>query len=91
MKIYQRPHFARRFKKLAETDQQELRDAAARLPDIVGRPHLYSGLGLRPFGRYFEFRVGIDLRVLFLVEGGDVHLVTVGTHDEVRAYLKNNS
>jgi hypothetical protein len=91
VKIYQRPHFARRFKKLAAAEQQELCVAAKRLPDVVGKPHLHSGLGLRPFGRYFEFRVKIDLRVLFLVEGGDVHLVTVGTHDEVRAYLKNNS
>ena len=91
MKIYQRPHFARRFKRLTGGEQQELRNGAERLPDVVGKPHLHCGLGLRPFGRYYEFRVGVDLRVLFLLEGGDVYLVTVGTHDEIRAYLKNNS
>ena len=91
MTIYQRPHFARRFQKLSDSEQQTVRSAAARLPGIFGRPHENSGMGLRPFGRYFEFRAGISLRVLFLVESGDVHLATVGTHDEVRAYLKNHS
>ena len=91
MTIYQRPHFVRRFKKLAEADKQEVRRAAEQLPSVIGKPHLHSGLGLRSFGRYFEFRAGIDLHVLFLVEGGDVHLVTLGTHDEIRGYLKNTS
>jgi len=89
--IYQRPQFARRFRKLTDADKQELRETATRLPSVIGKPHVHSGLGLRSFGRYFEFRVGIELRVLFLVEGGDIHLVTVGTHDEIRAYVKDNS
>jgi hypothetical protein len=91
VKLYQRPQFIRRFKKLDEVAQDELRAVAARLPEVFGRPHLHTGIGLRPFGRYFEFRVGLHLRCLFLAEAGDVHLVTLGSHDEVRAYLKNNA
>lgn len=35
--------------------------AIARLESVFGRPHLHSGIGLRPFGKYFEFRAGLDL------------------------------
>lgn len=91
MKIFMRPAFARRFRKLAPEQQAEVRAAAMRLPDVFGRPHLHAGLGLRSFGRYFEFRAGLAVRVLFLVEGGDAHLVTFGGHDAIRAYVKNNA
>ncbi len=91
MKIYQRPQFLRRFKKLSLAEQSELRAEALRLPDVIGKPHLHSSVGFRPFGRYFEFRVGLKMRVLFLIENGDAHLVTLGDHDEIRAYVKNNS
>ena len=38
----------------------------------------------------FEIRIGLSVRCLFLPEGGDLHLVIVGTHDEVAAYVRNN-
>ncbi|HEY5345966.1 MAG TPA: hypothetical protein VIK62_06440 [Verrucomicrobiae bacterium] len=55
-----------------------------------GRPHLHSGIGLRAFGKYFEFRAGLELRILFLAEGGDLHLCFVGNHNQVRAFIKNH-
>ena len=65
--------------------------AIGRFAGSVGQPHLHSGIGLRPFGRYMEFRAGLHLRILVLAEGGDFFLVCVGDHDEVRAYLKNSA
>jgi hypothetical protein len=91
VKVYQRPLFLRRFKKLMSAEQSAVRLEALRLPEVFGKPHLHAGLGLRPFGRFFEFRVGLDLRVLFIVEAGDAHLVTVGNHDDIRAYVRNSS
>jgi hypothetical protein len=64
--------------------------AMARFVSAIGRPHQHGGIGLRPFGRYLEFRAGLDLRILVLPDGGDFFLVCVGNHDEVRAYIKSN-
>ena len=64
--------------------------ALRRLEESFGRPHLHARLGLRSFGPYFEFRIGLKLRALFLADSGDLFLVIVGTHDEIRNYIKNN-
>ena len=64
--------------------------AVQRFEQSVGRPHQHDGLGLRPFGRYLEFRGGLHVRVLALPESGDFFLVCVGDHDEIRAYVRGN-
>ncbi len=91
MKLISLPSFSRRFRKLSEAERDEVKAVGARLPDVFGRPHLHSGIGLRPFGPFFEFRVGLELRVLFRVVDGDARLVCVGDHNEIRAFVKNNS
>jgi hypothetical protein len=88
--VYQRASFVRAVKKRPAAEQDQIRQRARRVADVMGDPHAHSGLGIRPFGRYFEFRVGMQIRCLFLLEGGDMHLVTVGTHDEISAYIRNN-
>ena len=55
----------------------------------VNPPHFHSGIGIRPFGRYLEVRAGLDLRVLFFTDEGDLFLVCVDNHDELRPYVKN--
>ena len=90
MNIYQRPTFVRAMKKRPEADQEQIRQRARRVAEVIGNPHAHSGLGVRPFGRYFEFRVGLHTRCLFLLDGSDMHLVIVGTHDELSAYIRNN-
>jgi hypothetical protein len=87
--IFTRPKFDRAYRSLPAQQQAEVQAAIARVEPAFGRPHLHSGIGLRPFGKYFEFRAGRDLRILFLPEGGDLHLCFVGNHDQVRAYIKN--
>jgi hypothetical protein len=57
---------------------------------VIGQPHAHSGFSLGPFGRYFEFGIGSSVRHLFLLEGGDLHLVIVGTHHEIAACVRNN-
>lgn len=90
MKIYQRSAFVRALKKLSESEQELVRQRARRAAEVLGHPHLHSGVGLRPFGRYKEFRAGLHLRCLFLLEGGDMHLVVVGNHGDIAAYVRNN-
>jgi hypothetical protein len=87
--IFTRPKFDRAFRALTGVQQTAVTIAIARVESVFGRPHLHSGTGLRPFGKYFEFRAGRDLRILFLAEGGDLHLCFVGNHDQVRAFIRN--
>lgn len=88
--IVVRPAFERSAKRLTRQQKDAVNAAVGRLPTVFGHPHQHSGAGLRTFGRYLELRVGLDLRILFLAEGGDLHLCTVGSHDSIRAYVKNN-
>jgi mRNA-degrading endonuclease RelE of RelBE toxin-antitoxin system len=89
--VLRKTSFERAFKKLRADRQEEIRDAARRLPEAFKSPHVHSGLGIRRMGNYFEFRVGLDLRVLFLVVDGDIILETVGNHDEIRRFIKEKS
>jgi mRNA-degrading endonuclease YafQ of YafQ-DinJ toxin-antitoxin module len=52
---------------------------------------LHSGVGIRPFGGFYECRVGRDLRVLFVFDEGDFILVTAGNHDAVARFIRDNS
>jgi hypothetical protein len=88
--IYAQQGFERRYKNLSPEKQQRIDAAIGRFEDSVGKPHAHSGLGLRSFGRYLEFRAGLDLRILVLAEAGDFFLMCVGSHNELRAYIKQN-
>jgi len=88
--ILSRPSFERAFRALSPKTQAELRAAAAALPEAFGKPHVHAALGVRKVGKYFEFRVGLKLRVLFLLRKGDAVLVTVGDHDDIVRFVKDN-
>jgi hypothetical protein len=88
--IYRLPSFERAFSRLTPAQRAAAEAGLRQLPQAFGHPHHHTGLGLRPFGRYFECRAGLGLRVLFLADHGDFFLVTVGLHDQIRAYIKNN-
>jgi mRNA-degrading endonuclease RelE of RelBE toxin-antitoxin system len=88
--IYQTPAFIRSLKKLPPKEQELTRQRARKAAEILGHPHLHSSIGLRPFGPYKEFRIGLKLRCLFLLERGDIHLIIVGHHDEIANYIRNN-
>lgn len=59
------------------------------LPAAFGRPHTHAGIGLRQLRRgIFEARVGLHLRVIFERDGDSLVVKTIGTHDEIRRYLR---
>ena len=89
--IYARPRYERAWRKLTASQQAAVSAAVARLEASFGRPHEHSGLGLRSFGRYYEFRAGLGLRVLVLNEEGDLFLCFVGNHEQVRAFVKQSN
>ena len=90
MTIYRLATFDRAFNRLTPDQQEMVRAAVNQIPKAFGHPHHHAGIGLRAFGPYFECRASRGLRILFLFDHGDFVLVTAGSHDQVRAYLKNN-
>ena len=88
--ILQRPSFERAYEKLTAEKRSGVNDALARLEESFGRPHQHAGIGVRSIGKFFECRAGLRLRVLFVARGGDLILVTVGSHDTIRGFVKNN-
>jgi mRNA-degrading endonuclease YafQ of YafQ-DinJ toxin-antitoxin module len=89
--ILTRSAYQRAFQRLSPMQRTAVNAAIARLPEIFGRPHLHSGVGIRPFGGFYECRVGRDLRVLFVFDEGVFILVTTGNHDAVARFIRDNS
>jgi hypothetical protein len=88
--ILQQRSFERAFSKLTTEQQATVRAAVAQIPAAFGRPHQHSGTGIRRFGEFYECRAGLQMRVLFMIDNRDFILLTVGDHDAIRAFVKNN-
>jgi len=76
-------------------NDSELDEINQRLSELVasfGKPHAHAGLGLRRLRENaFEFRISRGIRVVFLFfKPARLQLMMTGTHDEVRAWLKEN-
>jgi len=79
--------FDRALRRLAEKDLARIADALDHIVRAFGNPHEHHGLRkLR--GRIYEFRVGIDLRIVFRREPDTLFLLLLGSHDEIRRFLK---
>ena len=89
--ILKRPSFERSYNNLTPQQQSAVDDALTKLEKSFGHPHEHAGIGVRTIGRFFECRAGLQKRILFVVRDGDIVLVIAGNHDEIRAYIKNNS
>jgi len=88
--VLSRPSFERALKDLSPETQSEVRSTAALLPEAFGKPHIHQGLGVRKVGKYFEFRIGFKWRMLFVIRKGDAVLVTVGDHDNIVRFVREN-
>ena len=86
------PSFERSRSKLASSEKHLLVEALQKFnAHLLGRsvPH---GFGFKRIGRWhLEFRVDIRLRAIVKIEGSTYYLVLVGSHDEIRRYLKEHS
>lgn len=59
------------------------------LPEAFGRPHAHRGLGIRKLRLHvFECRVGLDLRLLFKDRQTAVEVFWIGTHDQLKTFLR---
>lgn len=91
MKIIFTASFERDFKKRNDKEKEQVYDVVSKLPKVVGKAHLHTGIGIRkihPSG-IFEGRLGLGLRLVFAVEKNALILHRLGDHDTIRKYLKN--
>lgn len=75
---------------LAASQRDQLFDVILKLPLALKSPHRHAGTGLRKLHRsgIYEARIGLGLRVVFGFKKGTVTLHRVGSHNEIRRYLK---
>ena len=88
MKIETTRRYDRGFESLPPTAQAQVIDAIPSLVEAFGQPHAHRGLRkLR--GRLYEFRVGLQLRLVFRHDGDTLYFLLLGTHDEVRRFIRS--
>ena len=90
MQIALTERFQRDAGALVDDQRAVLFEALLALPRAIGKPHLHQGLGIRKLhaSGIWEARVGLGLRLVFALDHDRMTLVRVGTHDEVRRFLR---
>jgi mRNA-degrading endonuclease RelE of RelBE toxin-antitoxin system len=88
MRIETTRQYSRSFDSLPPGVQNQIEDAIPALAEAFGKPHAH--LGLRKLGKQlYEFRVGLQWRIVFRHEPGALYLLLVGTHDEIRRFIRS--
>jgi len=79
-----------------KTNRKQIGRVIRRVQETFGSPHLHSGIGVRdlsPKGsplHVYECRVGLALRLIFTLERPQLlYFHMIGTHDDVRRFLKS--
>ena len=82
--------FQRDVRALSEAHRLAVLDALLSLPRAMGDPHVHAGLGIRKLhaSGIWEARAGLGLRLVFALEANLLTLVRVGSHDEIRRFLR---
>jgi mRNA-degrading endonuclease YafQ of YafQ-DinJ toxin-antitoxin module len=90
MRVALAESFQRDVRALSESQRLAVFEAMLALPRAVGDPHLHEGLGIRKLhaSGIWEVRVGLGLRAVFTLETNLLTLARVGSHDEIRRYLR---
>ncbi len=89
------PRFQRTTRKLPTRDRQRIGDAVADIIQVFESSRVPGGLGMKKlfsregFGALFEARVTLALRLLFAVQHDVVTFLMVGSHDEVRRFIRS--
>jgi hypothetical protein len=82
--------FRRCCRDLDATELSGVMDALLGLDRVIGASHSHSGLGIRKVhaSGIWEMRAGLELRALFRLRGDTAEFAFLGTHDEVKRFLK---
>ena len=82
--------FLRLFKELSLQQQKKINNVISNfISCLEKKTQIPHGIGLKKLTKdFWEIRVGLDLRVLFTIELDTLSFVFVGSHDEIKRYLK---
>ena len=88
------PRYVKQFDALSVPHQQLALDADAEIRRYYHTGEAFFGLRIKRLhtgahGKVFEARVSLALRMLWLQHGQQVTFVFLGTHDEVRRFLRS--
>lgn len=87
--LFTSPGFESAYLKLRSFEQDLVERAVKSFESYLWTGQASAGLGIRHLEKHtYEFRVGIDLRVIYMLEKNKVVLVLLGRHDDVRRFLK---
>lgn len=89
MKAATLPSFRRCLRGLSDARLLAVLAAIRAAEAAYGKPHRHTGIGLRMIGEFLECRDALDRRLIFQRCGDTLEFHFYGTHDEVRAFLKN--
>ena len=89
MKMLLTERFQKDVSKRPQVERARILETLLGLPAALKNPHRHSGIGIRKIHRsgIYEARIGLGLRLVFALSGGDLILAMVGSHDQVRKYL----
>ncbi len=83
------PSFERSAKKLSPFDKSQLAESLEEFNNLVFTGQASVGLGFKKINHdKYEFRSGLRLRVVVKLEDDTYYLVLVGSHDQVKRYLR---
>jgi mRNA-degrading endonuclease RelE of RelBE toxin-antitoxin system len=90
-KVAVAPSFERSLKRLSPSQRKQLSESLSDFYDFAATGFLSCGLGFKRLGpEIYEFRVDIRLRVLLRSEDDTFFLMFVGSHEDVRRYLREH-
>lgn len=83
--------FDRAFKGLTPDEQVRILAAIEKLLVALRHRELLKGLGLKKLrGELWEARAGLPLRILFTFRSDETVFAFVGSHDDIRRFLKKS-
>jgi len=89
-KVIALPSFERSTKNLNPADRKQLAKSLALFNQFLATGRLPVGLGFKKINHdKYEIRIGIKLRLVIKEEEDAFYLVLLGSHDEIRRYLKD--
>lgn len=82
--------FERSLKKLSYNDKEKLKKVLTQFNDFLTTGALPKGLGFKKInhGKY-EVRLDIRLRIIVKMEDEEIYLILVGSHNDIKRYLKD--
>lgn len=91
MRIVLTERFQRDIRYLPSAERDRVFEAMLAIPKALGEMHAHQGLGLRKIHRtgIWEARVGLNLRLILTLVDGSTMFVRVGSHDEVKRFLRD--